>query len=455
MKRTMSTRGETIAGTACGAGRLADLSYAFRNVFPVPIEVWLALPLDLPWQRIRQLDLSPQPIQVSPPGMDSSDPNRIAYFKLEPGQGISMQVRAELLKPGGYSYEPAQELNDLQRARFTRSSTLIQVTDSIRAEAVRIVGKAQNNAEKARRLYHHIIRQFRYRWPPAERGSQWIRRNGYGDCAEYSFLYAAWCRALGIPCRVMVGTFAHGDMRAHVWNEVYLDMDGAGLGSSGEAWLPVDTSVHQPTVRVPLLADLDWWLQGVERKFGRVGGDRLAFSVDPEVVLTPSFSPQTIPEELEVSKSRFGDSFIAWGLESLKGTAPYLQPLYLRVPATAEAAAVLQKPDGVLSRLMPTPQAASVTRVLGHWQFKDPLAYRLFTVLMVIGFLVGASDTFLNRENLLVWDVMGSAGYITAHGIYIARTGLKWWKLGLLILLLFGLLVAVLRLLEPVMTNGG
>ncbi|GIV85728.1 MAG: hypothetical protein KatS3mg052_2735 [Candidatus Roseilinea sp.] len=93
--------------------------------------------------------------------------------------------------------------------------------------------------------------------------------------------------------------------------------------------------------------------------------------------------------------------------------------------------------------------------MLEHRQFKDPLAYRLVTVLMAIGFLVGASDTFLNRENLLVWDVMGSAGYITAHSIYIARTGLKWWKLGLHILLLFGLLVAVLRLLEPVTANGG
>lgn len=429
------------------AGRLANLSYTFHNVFPVPIEAWMALPPDLPWQRIRQLDLSPQPIQVLPPGMDSSDPNRIAYFRLEPGQGIAMRVRAELLRPDGRSYAPAWKLTDLQRARFTRSSALIQVTDSVRAEAACIVGEAQNDAEKARRLYHHIIRHFRYRWPPAERGSEWMRRNGYGDCAEYSFLYAAWCRALGIPCRVMVGTFAHGDMRAHVWNEVYLDMRSAGLGSSGEAWLPVDTSVHQPAVRVPLLADLDWWLQGVERVFGRVGGDRLAFSVDPEVVLTPSFTPQTIPEALAVSKSRFGDSFIAWGLESLKGVAPYLQPLYPRVPATAEAVAVLQKPDGVLSRLMPTPRAASVTRVLGHWRFKDPFAYRLFTALMVIGFLVGASDTFLNRDNVPVWDVIGSAGYITAHGVYIARTGLKWWKLGLLILLLFGLLVAVLRLL--------
>lgn len=450
----MLAQSERIAGVARSDSRLADLSYSFRNAFPVPIEVWLALPPNLPWQRIQQLDLLPQPVQIAPPGPDPSDPNRIAYFKLEPGESISMRVRAELLKPHGRPHELAP-LTDLQRAHYTRSSTLIQITDSVRAEAMRIVGEAQDDAERARRLYHHIVRHFRYRWPPAERGSEWIRRNGYGDCAEYSFLYAAWCRSLGIPCRVMVGTFAHGDMHAHVWNEVYLDLNDAGLGGPGGAWLPVDTSVHQPTVRAPLLAELDWWLQGVDCQFGRVGGDRLTFSVDPEVALTPSFSPQMPPEELEISKSRFGDSSIAWGLESLKGTAPYLQPIYIRVPITADAVAVLQKPDDALSRLIPTPRAASVTRVLGHWRFKDPLTYRLFTTLMVIGFLVGASDTFLNRESLLAWDVLGSVGYITAHCVYIVRTGLKWWKLVLLILLLFGLLVAVLRWIEPVMTNSG
>ncbi|GIV85729.1 MAG: hypothetical protein KatS3mg052_2736 [Candidatus Roseilinea sp.] len=40
-----------------------------------------------------------------------------------------------------------------------------------------------------------------------------------------------------------------------------------------------------------------------------------SFPVDPEVLLAPRFNPQIIPEELEVSKLRFGNSFIAWGLK--------------------------------------------------------------------------------------------------------------------------------------------
>jgi transglutaminase-like putative cysteine protease len=71
-------------------------------------------------------------------------------------------------------------------------------------------------------------------YPPAERGAAAMLRDRRGDCGEYSSLFAAWCRSTGIAARIVYGTWAHGRMAAHAWNEFRLD---------GVGWVPVDASL--------------------------------------------------------------------------------------------------------------------------------------------------------------------------------------------------------------------
>jgi len=46
----------------------------------------------------------------------------------------------------------------------------------------------------------------------------------------------AWCRAVGIPARVVLGSWVGGRMRAHAW---------AGLHADGTGWVPVDPSISR------------------------------------------------------------------------------------------------------------------------------------------------------------------------------------------------------------------
>ncbi|GAB4199771.1 MAG: hypothetical protein OHK0022_20290 [Roseiflexaceae bacterium] len=400
--------------------RRIQMRYRFVNRQDAPCQLWLALPPELPTQRQVQIDgLTPEPQQVAD---DVLGLNRLAFFTLEPGQELCFTLRAELhaveFRPGQATGE-GPLLSEAERAVYLRSTRLITVTDEVRAEALRIVGDAPTMLEQARRLYMHLVRFYRYQWPPAARGSEAMRRSRRGDCGEYSFLYAAWCRALGIPCRVMVGTFAHGQLNAHVWNEVFLD----GIG-----WMPVDSSIFQTPLRVPLLADLDWALQRVAARFGCLPADRLVFSIDPEVPLTPAFVEQTAPDRL--ARDQVGGQQLAWGYESLDGSAPYMQPIYLRFPASSHPAEGVKTP--LLERLLRWPVSGEVERLLGRWSFDDPLAYRLGTWLMVLGFMVGVLGTLLDNLGVAGFDLPRILGYIVANIVFIRRTGVRWWKLLLL-----------------------
>jgi transglutaminase-like putative cysteine protease len=62
-----------------------------------------------------------------------------------------------------------------------------------------------------------------------------------GDCSEHGVLVAAMCRAVGIPCRVVVGlVYADelGGFGPHMWNEVYVN----------NRWVAIDAAFNQSAV---------------------------------------------------------------------------------------------------------------------------------------------------------------------------------------------------------------
>jgi hypothetical protein len=94
-------------------------------------------------------------------------------------------------------------------------------------------------------------------WDAAKRLSLWVAENiGYdipggasarntynlkeGECGAHSRLMAAFCRAVGIPARVVWGCMyvpnRDGSFGQHAWNEVY-------MGEAG--WIPIDTTARQ------------------------------------------------------------------------------------------------------------------------------------------------------------------------------------------------------------------
>ncbi len=94
-------------------------------------------------------------------------------------------------------------------------------------------------------------------WEAAMRLSQWVADNiGYdipggasarktydikeGECGAHSRLFAAFCRAVGIPARVVWGCMftanSGGSFGQHGWNEIY-------MGEAG--WIPIDTTARE------------------------------------------------------------------------------------------------------------------------------------------------------------------------------------------------------------------
>jgi hypothetical protein len=94
-------------------------------------------------------------------------------------------------------------------------------------------------------------------WEAARRLSEWVAENiGYaipgggtarrtydikaGECGAHSMLLASFCRAVGIPARVVWGCMytpnSGGSFGQHGWNEIY-------MGDAG--WIPVDATVSE------------------------------------------------------------------------------------------------------------------------------------------------------------------------------------------------------------------
>jgi transglutaminase-like putative cysteine protease len=308
----------------------ATVHYRFANRTERPVELWLALP---PAAGQTVLDTLVTPEQAGRArGPDGDGVNELAHCVVAPGDALEARfivaTQRRRLQARAAADSSVAPLPDADRAVYLRSSALIPVCDEIEDEARRVgaargVDTADGRALNwARAFFDELLTQrFRYVWPPAERGALAMQRDGRGDCGEFSFLFVAWCRAVGIPARVVLGTWVGGRMRAHAWAELFADEVG---------WVPVDPSMGWVARRRP------WQVAivGPHRPsafFARDSGDRVAFSLDPDVDPRPAFAPTEIDGEgAQRHTVRLGGRTVRWGLDTLEGRLPYLQPAYPR-----------------------------------------------------------------------------------------------------------------------------
>jgi hypothetical protein len=105
----------------------------------------------------------------------------------------------------------------------------------IRELALNLTANSTSDFEKVAKLAIYVNKLITYdleyvnKWENAT----WILENKKGVCVEYSTLFAALTRSLGIPTRRLVG-YAYDSstdsMMGHAWNEVYIGK-----------WVPVDS----------------------------------------------------------------------------------------------------------------------------------------------------------------------------------------------------------------------
>jgi Transglutaminase-like superfamily len=307
-------------------GRPVRLRYLFKNAQAEPVELWLSVPPDGLAQDVHVEKLEPA-TAIRRRGPDPVGINDVAYLVLDPSERCELVAdvrphRRELVEANGAA---RRSLSDSERERWLRETPLVPVGGEVADAARRIVEKsgARDDRDRAWALFAELATgRYAYVYPPVERGAASMLANQAGDCGEFSFLFEAWCRSLGIPARTIVGSWARGRTQAHVWNEFFLD--GAG-------WVPVDASMASLVHKAPWQV----WLMGKrpgswEGYFGALADDRVAFSVDPDVVLDPPFTPVDGDGEPDM---RAAGRALRWGYDVVEGGAPYLQPAYPRFPS--------------------------------------------------------------------------------------------------------------------------
>jgi transglutaminase-like putative cysteine protease len=124
--------------------------------------------------------------------------------------------------------------------KYLLAEELIESEDpTLAARAREISAGAKNSWEAATRLARWVAEEIRYALPGGVSARNTLELK-MGECGAHSLLMAAFCRAVGIPARVVWGCMyvpnAGGAFGQHGWSEVF-------MGEAG--WIPLDTTAHE------------------------------------------------------------------------------------------------------------------------------------------------------------------------------------------------------------------
>lgn len=284
------------------------------------LEVLIPLPVSDGYQKVSGLEFAPGGKEIN-----DSRGNRMVLARLERGQTIT--VKAEITNLGFTWGQSRLELPP-PGPEDLAEDVLIPLSPEIRALATELTSGLSSDEAKARAIYGYVRDRVAYQYPPAERGAQSTLWRKEGDCGEYAFLFCAFCRAVGIPARPVLGAFVGvPGFLWHAWAECWLEAGG---------WVPVDANLGReafyfaPVLGVP--ANKDFY-------FGNLDRQRLVFSRGSGIAW-PGELPQPVPlaQRSEYPAMIVDGQPFLWGLEVFKGKIPYLQfPYYLGSKPAPEA----------------------------------------------------------------------------------------------------------------------
>lgn len=184
--------------------------------------------------------------QVQPEILEDDFGNVYAFWddiEIRRGQTFSVRISYHVLSFNTYYLVNSSLVASYDRSsylymKYTKPEKLIESDmDEIVSTAENIVGNETDLHRKVLKIYNFVTKHVCYTAQDDEMGALWALSNGVGDCSEYSYLFAALCRAAGIPARIQVGFAFHSSSETtddgHMWAEYYLENYG---------WIPVDAT---------------------------------------------------------------------------------------------------------------------------------------------------------------------------------------------------------------------
>ncbi len=168
---------------------------------------------------------------------------------------VSMKVRnsAKFNGPGKvkFPYNPPQELFE-----HLAESKYVVITDGIREKAAEVVKGSSDGFEAVTRISTWVFSNVEYdlSYSGSIYSSSEVYDERRGTCDEFTNLFLAMCRSVGIPARYVAGIiYSKEGWGYHAWAEVYLGK-----------WVPVDPTWNEIG-----------WLDATHIEFGKFpdGGD--------------------------------------------------------------------------------------------------------------------------------------------------------------------------------------
>lgn len=229
------------------------LNYHLENLRPEVNEEEIALPPDNAWQSVRYTAIDPVPLDVD----NDKDGNWLAKYRLKAGQRLNVTATGKVKifsEPNNKFFSnPGEDLN-----RLIKPDKYWEVDDPL------IKAKAQE-LKTPREIYQFVVDYLTYDYekvkekPERLGAAAALRSPRRAICMEFTDLFIALARAVGIPAREVNGFAYTTDVRLkplslvldilHAWPEYFDKKNGL--------WLPVDPTWEKTTGGINYFDKLD------------------------------------------------------------------------------------------------------------------------------------------------------------------------------------------------------
>ncbi len=224
---------------------LADASVANRiksaNLDEVILsKVDLALPdfTAITYMKVRA-ELEPAGLWITPEGLNVAGQTFAGTVDENHIDGV-FEIQHSRYDGTGAPVFPPPAYEDPSLKEYLKPDAFIESTDPVLADKARGLTEGSQDAwDAATRITRWVAEEIAYAIPGGgtPRKTYDLRA---GECGAHSLLVATFCRAVGIPARVVWGCMyspsGGGSFGQHAWNEIY-------MGEAG--WIPVDATAAE------------------------------------------------------------------------------------------------------------------------------------------------------------------------------------------------------------------
>ena len=237
-------------------------------LFGVPYTIWIDSA-----SRVLREDAPPSSVMLMEPGADAmatmpeqAPPDLMSMFAVPSSMKLdnARQLKSLKLELNGIdpkSFDLADESQKILNAiplqlliapvsppsvgahvPITSETTATRPTPAVQCDNALIIRKAReiaagsaDAAQIARAINNWVFANVLQKGTPSMPSATDVLQTMEGDCNEHAVLYAALCRAVGIPCKICVGlVYRDGYFWYHAWNKVFVG-----------TWVPVDPTFGQ------------------------------------------------------------------------------------------------------------------------------------------------------------------------------------------------------------------